>query len=75
VRFGRSVPDGFLPVFSVDTEDEARRLIVMTCPRDPSGIYYARELAAEQSLENLQLLSDKLAKAYTMMKASKKRKP
>lgn len=57
-----------MPVFSVDTEDEARTLIVLTCPRGDDGNYYARELVEEQSLENLQAFSDKLAKGYEFMK-------
>ena len=44
-------------------------LIVMTCPRGTDGHYYARELIAEQTLENLQLFSDKLAKAYERLLA------
>lgn len=67
MRFGRTVPDGFLPVFSVDTEEEARTLIVATCPRQEDGTYYARELAAEQTLENLQAFSDRLARTWTIM--------
>lgn len=58
-------------MFSVDTEDEARTLIVMTCPRDDHGIYYARELVHEQTLENLQAFSDKLARAYDTMQKRK----
>jgi hypothetical protein len=58
------VPEGFLPVFSTNTEDEARTLIVMTCPLGDDGNYYARELIEEQNLENLQAFSDKLARAW-----------
>lgn len=67
MRFGRTVEDGFLPVFSVDTEEEAQRLIVLACPRDGSGQFYARELAEEQTLENLQKFSDKLAKCHELL--------
>lgn len=74
MRYGRSVPDGFLPVFSVDTEQEAKDLIVLCCPRDDNGVHYARELAAEQTLENLQAFSDKLARGWDMMQAAKARK-
>jgi hypothetical protein len=55
-------------VFSVDTEEEARTLIVMTCPSDDQGNHYARELVAEQTLENLQAFSDKLARAYQLLR-------
>jgi len=54
-------------VFSVDTEEEAKQLIAATCPRDLEGNYYARELAQEQTLENLQLFSDKLARVWEQM--------
>ncbi|HSR79082.1 MAG TPA: hypothetical protein VLN57_21090 [Xanthobacteraceae bacterium] len=74
MRYGRSVPDGFLPVFSVDTEEQARQLILLTCPRDAEGTHYARELAQEQTLENLQAFSDKCAKGWEMMQAAARRK-
>lgn len=70
MRYGRSVPidEGFLPVFSVESEEDAEKLINLCCPRDMAGVHYARELAHEQTLENLQLFSDKLAKGYAMLK-------
>lgn len=74
MRFGRTVPEEFLPVFSVDTEEEARQLIVLCCPRDDQGNFYARELAAEQTLENLRLFSDKLARGYQVLKKASKRR-
>jgi hypothetical protein len=55
-------------VFSVDTEEEAEDLIVLCCPMGSDGQYYARELAAEQTLENLQRFSDRLAAGYAFMK-------
>jgi hypothetical protein len=55
-------------VFSVDTEEEAKRLIILTCPCGDDGNYYARELVEEQTLENLEMFSDKLARAYAFMK-------
>lgn len=51
-------------MFSADTEEDAKTLIVMTCTMGPDGNYYARELIAEQNLENLQKFNDKLALAY-----------
>ena len=67
--FGRGpIPDGALPVFSTDTEEEAQDLIVLTCPMGYDGNYYARELAAEQTLKNLQEFSDRLAAAWEIMK-------
>jgi len=71
VAFGRKVPEGYLPVFSVNTPKEARDLIVAACPMDLQGNYYARELAGEgnQTLENLQRFSDKLAQVWTQLQA------
>jgi len=69
VRFGRGAcPDGFLPVFSVDTDEEARKLIVATCSRDADGNYYSHDLAAEQSLERLNYLGEKMERVYRMLK-------
>ncbi|MCH8984143.1 MAG: hypothetical protein IH943_08630 [Acidobacteria bacterium] len=44
VAVGTVCPGGMLPVYSCDTEAEARRLIVICCPMDYDGRYYAREL-------------------------------
>lgn len=63
VRYGRSVEDGFLPVFSVYTEEEAERLIALSCSKCPEG-YFSQELAHEQTLENLQRFSNKLQFVY-----------
>jgi hypothetical protein len=41
----------------------------LCCPRDSEGNFYARELAQEQTLDNLKLFSDKLARGYAMLKA------
>lgn len=71
VGYGVAVPEGHLPVFSVDTLDEARKLIVMACPTNQYGEYYARELAQEQTLDNLQAFSDRLHRAYAFMRKQK----
>ena len=55
----------------MDTEEEAKRLIVLACPTDANGVYYARELAQEQTLENLQAFSDKLARCYEFIQKRK----
>jgi hypothetical protein len=67
-------PDGSLPVFSVETEQEAEYLIVIACPRDTEGEHYARELAQEQTLENLVKFSDKLQECWDMRQAIKAKK-
>jgi hypothetical protein len=69
VGYGVSVPKGRLPVFTVDTEEEAKQLIALACPVGIDGNYYARELVEEQTLENLQKFSDKLARCYKLMKS------
>lgn len=53
MRFGTDLPDGFLPIFSVGSEDEAQALLVMACETNMDGAYIARELAVEQNLDNL----------------------
>ncbi len=68
MRYGRSIEKGFLPVYSVGDEEEAKDLIVLTCPTFPDGTHYARELANEQTLENLQKISDKLHEAHGHLK-------
>ena len=68
--FGRSLPDGTLPVFSVADEEEARQLIILSCETDASGNHIARELfesrilrddPPEQALEALRAFGDRLA--------------
>ena len=60
------MPKGFLPVFSVNTEDEAKRLIVATCSRGTDGQYYSAELAMEQTIAMLEQFSRKLERVYSM---------
>lgn len=66
-------PEGRLPVFGVATEAEAEQLIVMACPTDMAGNKYARELAEEQTLENLVAFSDRLQKCWDMWQEAKVR--
>ena len=70
VGFGRSCPNGSLPVFSVDTEAEAKQLLIMACPRNRAGSqdFFAPELAEEQTLENLRKFSDRLQLAWDFIK-------
>ena len=69
VGYGRTCPEGHLPVFSVDTEEEAKKLIVATCPMGNDGKYYARELLEEQTLENLDKFSKKLELVHKHFKS------
>jgi hypothetical protein len=67
VRFGRTVEDGFLPVFSVDSEKEAKTLIVMACKTNMDGEYIAPELAEEQTLKNLHAFSGRLERMHDIL--------
>lgn len=51
-------------MFSVENEEEARRLITLACPTNLAGDYIAPELATEQTLENLDAFSDRLQDIY-----------
>lgn len=62
-----TVQDGFLPVYSVDTEEEARKLLMLSCPRNAQGEFMARELMNEQNLDNLWAFGDKLEKCHKFM--------
>lgn len=68
MRYGGIVEEGFLPAFSVNTEDEARRLLTLACPINIEGAFIARELTHEQTLSNLEVFGDRLALAYAFMK-------
>lgn len=60
MRYGRTVENGFLPCYSVDTEDEARRLLTFACGTNYNGEFVAKELLHEQSAENLKAFGDRL---------------
>lgn len=62
--YGVSVPNGSIAVFSVNSEEDARKLLVATCPTNISGEFVAPELVEEQTLENLSAFSNRLAAAY-----------
>ena len=65
MRYGRGAcPEGFLPIFSVNSEDEAKRLLVVTCSLGPDRHYYSNEMAADQSIEQFARFGQKLARAY-----------
>lgn len=67
---GTTLPPGHLPVFSVDTEEEALSLVTLTCPTGFDGKHYARELAEEQTLLNLSKFSDRLAEGHARLVAT-----
>ena len=49
---------------STDTDEEAQSLLVASCVRGLDGEYYARELAHDQSLANLEAFALKLERNY-----------
>ena len=57
-------PNGFLPVFTVDTEEEARSVVAATCKLGLDGNYFSPELAEEQSLDVLDRFADRCRKAW-----------
>ena len=71
VGYGVSVPKGSLPVFSCDTEKEAKDLINLACPVNLVGEHIAPELAEQQTLDNLAAFSIRLQKFSQMMKEKK----
>ena len=58
-------------MFSTDTEEEAKKLVVMTCSLAELGVYISNELSHVQSLENLRKFSDKLATANEFLQRRK----
>jgi hypothetical protein len=64
VGYGVSVPKGSLPVFSVDSEDEAHRLLTLACGTNFRGEFVADELAREQTIDNLLAFGDRLKRVY-----------
>jgi hypothetical protein len=60
-------------VFSVDTEEEAKQLVVLACPTNLTGQYVARELARSQTLDALEAFSDRLQELWDMLQAKKGR--
>ena len=66
--YGRVPPNGHLCVHSVCCEDRAQSLIVLCCEMNFVGEYIARELAMEQTLDNLEAFGERLARTEKMLK-------
>lgn len=66
--FSLKTPRGSLPVFSVADEKEAKTLLVRACETNLKGEFVAKELAREQTLENLDAFSARLERAHTVMR-------
>lgn len=54
-------------MFSVDTEDEAKRLLSLACDTNLKGEFIARELVEEQTFERLKSFSDRLSRVWKVM--------
>jgi len=68
VGYGRGpIPNGRLPVFSVGTEEEARALLAMSCPKNLNGEYVAPELVQEQTLANLEAFARRLQRYHKLL--------
>lgn len=52
----------------MDTEEEAERLLIATCPRNRNGEFVAPELAEEQTLDRLYAFSDRLHEVHERMR-------
>ena len=72
MRYGRSVEKGFLTVFNVPTVEDARNLLVFACGTNSEGEFVARELVEEQTPENLDLFSQRLAKAWGLIEQGRR---
>lgn len=64
MRWGRDVPEGFLPVYSVESVEKAEKLIASACKMNPDGDYVADELIPEQTIERLNEFSKRLDDHY-----------
>ncbi len=71
MRFGTECPEGFLPIFSVETLEDAKSLLVRTCETNMNGEFVARELAEQQNFINLHAFGDRLRAAYEQMKTER----
>ncbi len=76
MTYGRRCPKGSLPIFSVETEEEAEALISRCCeqvwigPEHTELAWLAQELETEQTLENLYAFGKRLAAEYARMKGA-----
>ena len=51
-------------MFTTDTKEEAELLLTLACPVNVDGEHIARELAEEQTMENLAAFSARLNDIY-----------
>ena len=67
MRFGPKCEDGFLPVYSVADEDEAKSLLTLACSTNMHGEFVAKQLVRDQNLENLEAFSTHLDRAHALL--------
>ena len=65
-RKNQAHPDA-LPVFSVDTEDEARELFVASCTLAYDGERYGLPAVLREELENMPAVTAHLERAYAWL--------
>ena len=75
MRYGRTVEKGFLPVYSVDSAEEARDLLIAACDTNVEREFVARETVEEQTLENLYAFGRRLADVHERIKRRRREAP
>jgi hypothetical protein len=60
-----------LPVYSVGSDEEARRLVAMACKMNHAGQYFAPELADDQSLGSLENFARRLNALHDVLVANR----
>lgn len=71
VRYGERVPPGFLAIYSVDTEKEAKQLLAACCQTNMNGEFVADELLEDQTIPNLMAFGERLKKSHALLKKGK----
>lgn len=64
VRYSATIEEGFLPVFSVDSDEEALALILSVCGQNPFGELVDPRVSEGQDLDDLYALSNRLHVFY-----------
>lgn len=73
VKYGTEVEKGFLTVFTVDTEEDAKDLIILACGTNADGEYVAAELVGrgKQTIDNLNKFGDRLQATWEFIVAKR----
>ena len=76
VQVGTVCPKGFLPVYSVDTEEDAKMLVTLACPLGLDNLHYAPELvgtSGDERIRKFVAFGKRLVKIHQMMKKRMKK--